>query len=307
MKIISYISVIPAKNKSEEKLQILTNFAKGVSRMGDEGLIHRGYDPLPCDVAIIQGWQHERGKTAPHLALRQKLIDRTRNTHVITGDSNLFLYANTTNKPHHYLRYSINGIFPTTGNYCDDRINPKRWEQISRDCNIQLGDMKHKGKHIVLCCQRDGGWSMGDSSVIQWANNCITELRKHTDMKIIIRGHPGDKSAPTYLKDNTFAHHKNVVVSRWGTPLERDLQKAWAVVNHNSSSVVGPIIMGYHAFVTDPQKSQCAEVANTDFSKILSPDEFDREKWLQRISMFHWKFSELQDGTCWSHMRSYCQ
>lgn len=307
MKIISYISVIPAKNKSEEKLQILTNFAKGVSRMGDEGLIHRGYDPLPCDVAIIQGWQHERGKTAPHLALRQKLIDRTRNTHVITADSNLFLYANTTNKPHHYLRYSINGIFPTTGNYCDDRINPKRWEQISRDCNIQLGDMKHKGKHIVLCCQRDGGWSMGNSSVIQWANNCITELRKHTDMKIIIRGHPGDKSAPTYLKDNTFAHHKNVVVSRWGTPLERDLQKAWAVVNHNSSSVVGPIIMGYHAFVTDPQKSQCAEVANTDFSKILSPDEFDREKWLQRISMFHWKFSELQDGTCWSHMRSYCQ
>lgn len=307
MKIISYISVIPAKNKSEEKLQILTNFAKGVSRMGDEGLIHRGYDPLPCDVAIIQGWQHERGKTAPHLALRQKLIDRTRNTHVITADSNLFLYANTTNKPHHYLRYSINGIFPTTGNYCDDRINPKRWEQISRDCNIQLGDTKHKGKHIVLCCQRDGGWSMGDSSVIQWANNCITELRKHTDMKIIIRGHPGDKSAPTYLKDNTFAHHKDVIVSRWGTPLERDLQKAWAVVNHNSSSVVGPIIMGYHAFVTDPQKSQCAEVANTDFSKILSPDEFDREKWLQRISMFHWKFSELQDGTCWSHMRSYCQ
>lgn len=307
MKIISYISVIPAKNKSEEKLQILTNFAKGVSRIGDEGLIHRGYEPLPCDVAIIQGWQHERGKTAPHLALRQKLIDRTRNTHVITADSNLFLYANTTNKPHHYLRYSINGIFPTTGNYCDDRINPKRWEQISRDCNIQLGDMKHKGKHIVLCCQRDGGWSMGNSSVIQWANNCITELRKYTDMKIIIRGHPGDKSASTYLKDNTFAHHKDVIVSRWGTPLERDLQKAWAVVNHNSSSVVGPIIMGYHAFVTDPQKSQCAEVANTDFSKILSPAEFDREKWLQRISMFHWKFSELQDGTCWSHMRNYCQ
>lgn len=307
MKIISYISVIPAKNKSEEKLQILTNFAKGVSRMGDEGLIHRGYDPLPCDVAIIQGWQHERGKTAPHLALRQKLIDRTRNTHVITADSNLFLYANPTNKPHHYLRYSVNGIFPTTGNYCDDRINPKRWEQISRDCNIKLGDVKNKGKHIVLCCQRDGGWSMGASSVVQWANNCITELRKHTNMKIIIRGHPGDKSAPAYLKDNTFAHHKNVVVSRWGTPLERDLQKAWAVVNHNSSSVVGPIIMGYHAFVTDPQKSQCAEVANTDLSKILSPDEFDREKWLQRISMFHWKFSELQDGTCWNHMRSYCQ
>jgi len=307
MKVISYISTIPPKNKNEEKLNLLTNFANGVTRNGDKGLIHRGFEPLPCDVAIIQGWQHERGKTAPHLALRQQLIDRIRNKHVITADSNLFLYANATNKPHHYLRYSINGIFPTTGNYCDDRINLKRWEQISRDCNIQLGDMKHKGKHIVLCCQRDGGWSMGNSSVMQWAINCIIELRKHTDMKIIIRGHPGDKNAPRYLRDSMFSKYKDVVVSRWGIPLEQDLQKAWAVVNHNSSSVVGPIIMGYHAFVTDPQKSQCAEVANTDLSKILSPDEFDREKWLQRISMFHWTFAELHDGSCWRHMRSYCQ
>ena len=89
--------------------------------------------------------------------------------------------------------------------------------------------------------------------------------------------------------------------------LEEDLRKAWAVVNYNSSSVVGPIIQGYHSFITDPETSQCAEVSNTNFQNIENPDEFDRLQWVRRISMFHWKFEELRDGSCWRHMRTYCQ
>jgi hypothetical protein len=87
--------------------------------------------------------------------------------------------------------------------------------------------------------------------------------------------------------------------------LEVDLADAWAVINHNSSAVVGPIIQGYHAFITDPEKSQCREVAHSDFSLLETPREFDRQRWLERISMFHWKFSELEDGTAWRHMRDY--
>ena len=60
-----------------------------------------------------------------------------------------------------------------------------------------------------------------------------------------------------------------------------------------------------HAFLTDPKDSQCREVANTDFSKIERPDHFDRLQWLRRISMFHWNFEELRNGSCWRHMREY--
>jgi len=63
--------------------------------------------------------------------------------------------------------------------------------------------------------------------------------------------------------------------------------------------------MGYHAIVTDPKRSQCTEVASHNFSSIESPILYDREKWLHRISMFHWKFTELTDGSCWRHMRKY--
>tara|TARA_B110000503_G_scaffold124993_1_gene192112 strand:- start:100 stop:1041 length:942 start_codon:yes stop_codon:yes gene_type:complete len=310
MKVVSFEHVIPKKNTSQEKINIIYNFIQGVQKVGlDEGYVHSSSRIVDCDVAVIQGWQHERGKTAPHLALRQQIIDTQykRQKYVITGDSNLFLYANNSNSPHHYLRYSFNGIFPNTGIYCDDNPDPKRWQQIQRDTGIQLQDYKTKGKNIVLCVQRNGGWSMGTLDVQDWIIDTVKRIRKHSDRTIVIRSHPGDKKAQQYFtgRFNRISNLPNVKLSEFGTPLEVDLNKAWAVVNHNSSSIVGPIIQGYHAFCTDPEKSQCAEVTHHNFQDIETPKEFDRQQWLERISMFHWKFSELEDGTAWRHMRNY--
>lgn len=311
MKVVSYYNAVPRKNNSDEKLGILKNYIEGVIACNDTGVVHSGYNIVDCDVAVIQGWCHEAGKAGDHLQLRQNVIDTqiAKNKFVITGDSNLFLYANKSNKPHHYLRYSINGIFPSTGIYCDDNINPARWQQISNDTNIKLEPMKNKGKTIVLCVQRNGGWSMGNYDVQDWIINTVRQIRKYSDRPIVVRAHPGDKKAEQYFSHryNRINSLPNVKLSPFGRPLEEDLHKCWAVVNHNSSSIVGPIIQGYRAFITDPINSQCREVANTDFSLIETSTEFDRQHWLERISMFHWKFSELKDGSCWRHMRNYCQ
>ena len=136
MKVVSYFNVVPSKNKSQEKHDILTKFIEGVNAAGDTGILHQGNDLINADVGFIQGWQHESGKNATHLRLRQSVIDRTANTHVCTADANLFLYANGRNAPHHYLRYSFNGVFRNTGNYFDDNVDPARWQQISTDCDI---------------------------------------------------------------------------------------------------------------------------------------------------------------------------
>ena len=225
---------------------------------------------------------------------------------VVSGDANLFLYKDKTN-PHGYIRYSFNGIFPTTGIYCDTEIDPTRWQQISKDTTIQLENYKTNGRHIVLLLQRNKGWSLKGTDVQQWTVNTINQLRKYTNRPIVIRTHPGDKTARTYILSlsRSLQHMRNVTISNIGSALQQDLNNAWAVINHNSSAAVGPIIRGYHCFLTDPIDSQCAEVSNKDFSKIETPLEFDRQKWLERISMFHWKFSELEDGSCWNHMRKY--
>jgi len=307
MKVVSYYNVVPAKNKTKEKYELLIKFIQGVNAVGDTGIVHYGYNLIDSDVAVIQGWQHERGKNLPHLTLRQHAIDCISNKHVCTADSNLFLYATKNNQPHNYLRYSLDGIFPHTGNYFDNVIDPKRWKQISKDCNIKLHSPVKHGSHILICAQRDGGWSMGKTSLLKWLIDTCNEIRKHSSRNIIIRLHPKDKQ--TIRNAGIIQQHltkiKNVSLS-FNKTLEDDLKFAWAVVNHNSSSIVGPIIKGYSAFVTDPVSSQCAEVAHTDFSKLESPEEFDRQRWLERISMFHWKFSELEDGTAWRHMRDYC-
>jgi hypothetical protein len=308
MRVVSYLNVVPAKNKSQEKIDILKKFIIGVGAAGDTGVLHQGYDLQKCDVGIIQGWQHETGKNAPHLRLRQGVIQRTHNTHVCTADSNLFLYANKTNQPHHYLRYSFNGVFPNTGNYFDTQVNPKRWKKISKHLGIKIGADKKDGSDIILCLQREGGWSMGKMSIFTWIENTILELRRHTSRRIVIRSHPGDKKAQTHYIPQLVQKYKNdatVKISSFGTPLEHDLKNAWAVVNHNSSSIVGPLIMGYPAFITDPIKSQCSEVCHQDFRHIESPQVFDRQLWLERISMFHWNFEELENGDAWRHIRQF--
>jgi len=69
--------------------------------------------------------------------------------------------------------------------------------------------------------------------------------------------------------------------------------------------VVGAAIEGIPIFVMDSINSQCAEIANTDLSKIETPTMLDRQSWVERLGMFHWNFQELTSGECWQHIRKF--
>ena len=309
MKVVSYLKSVPAKNTKPQKTELLVKFIAGVNAIGDTGIVHNSPGIIQSDVGMIQGWVYDDVRTQ-HLQLRKHIIDTQHRSkkYVATADANLFLYNDNTN-PFGYLRYSFNGIFPQTGIYCDNNPNSARWNQISKDTNIKLEDYKATGNYILIMLQRNKGWSMKGLDVQQWALSTIKEIRKYSDRPILVRAHPGDKLAKHYLdpRNTIIKNLVGVYISPIGTPVDIDLRQAWAVVNHNSSAIVGPLIKGYNCFATDAESSQCAEVVNTDFSMIESPQQFDRQSWLERISMFHWKFSELEDGTCWRHMRNYCQ
>ena len=300
---IAYYAGIPPNNRNLEKPQILDYFCQGVIASGDSAIAHQGLNVLDCDVALIQGFVHEHGKSAPHLQLRKNAIALQKKNHrrSLIVDSNLFLYVDKTN-PLHYLRYSFDGVFPTTGFYFDQDVDPARWSQISRDLGISLKPWRTQGNHILICLQRNGGWSMGGLDVIQWMNATILEIRKYSQRPIIVRSHPGDKKIGGYLKIN----HKSVLLST-KLDLREDLQNAWATVVYNSSPSVASIIEGIPAFLTDPQPkhSQSFTVANTDISKIEDPLLVDRQAWIERLSMCHWKFDELKSGTAWKFFKRY--
>lgn len=301
---VAYYGGIPPTNNNPEKPLILDNFCQGVSASGDVAIAHRGLNLLNCDVALIQGFVHQHGKTAAHLKLRQDAVNlqKTNGKRSLIVDSNLFLYADPGNK-NQYLRYSFDGVFPTTGFYFDKDIDPTRWQKLSLALNISLKPYRTHGNHILICLQRNGGWSMGGLPVQQWLDQTIVTIRKYSDRPIIVRKHPGDKKADEYVKIN----HKNVSLSPKGRELTQDLKNAWATIVYNSSPSVASLIEGVPVFLDDPEPehSQSYQAANVDLSQIENPKLLDRQQWIEKISMCHWNFNELRSGEAWQFFRRY--
>jgi hypothetical protein len=310
MKFVTYYASSGDWTPSSEKYLLLKYFSQGVAQLGDKIIEHVSSEHVESDVALIQGW-YSGNSDNPRDRLRQLVTEKqlSQGRFVISADSNLFLYAvGKANAPDHYLRYSFNGVFANTGIYCDTEPNPARWKKISSDLGITVKPWRTAGSDIVLLLQRNSGWSMAGMPVLNWITSTIESIREYSDRPILIRAHPGDRSTlrsfvASQLKASQLRLGK-IRVSE-NTSLVTDLSRAWATVNHNSSAAVGAAIEGVPVFVTDPDRSQCRDIANLSFSKIESPARPDRQPWLERISQFHWNFTELKSGECWSHMRQF--
>ena len=295
--VVAYAAGIPNPHKGGHKLEILKRFVDGVKAKGDVGILHNGNNVVKCDVGVIQGWVHEGSPNTPHLRLRKQAAEAG---NCIIVDSNLFNYNVGKLHPMQYLRYSLNGVFPTTGNYFDTEVNPARWRKISKDLNIHLKDWRQTGDHILICTQRNGGWSMQGLDVVQWVKGTIPELRKYTDRPIVVRGHPGDKHARNYLRNHGWKISNK-------ERLTDDLQNAWATITFNSSPGVASAIEGVPIFVTDPNPkiSQAFPVCNTQLKDIENPKTYERQEWVEKLSMSHYNFFELSNGIAWEHIRKY--
>jgi hypothetical protein len=299
--VVAYLSGVPSAHKSPHKIEVLKRFIEGVNANGDKGVAYIGSNLLDADVAVIQGWVHEGSPSSPHLILRKTAAENKKNKHTIIVDSNLFNYKNK-NHPIHYSRYSMDGVFPTTGNYFWNNPDPNRWRQISRDLGISLKDWRTNGNHILICTQRNGGWSMKGLNVLQWLDHTVQEIRKYSDRPVIVRGHPGDKAAKIYLKSRfgvyTVSNNEHIL---------NDFKNAWAVITYNSTPGVAASIEGIPAFITDPvpETSQAFLVGNYDIKNIENPELKDRQQWIERLAMCHWHFGELSDGSAWQHIKNY--
>ena len=293
MKIAIYLTTIP-KNKSETKLAVLKRFGEGILKSSDQVEFVNDSNLVDCDVAVMQGYVH-RDITSPHLQLRKRILDNHKN--VIIIDSNLFQFANA-ELTNYYLRYSLNGIFPTTGFYFDNKIDESRWQSISNRLNIELKNYRTTGDHILVCLQRVDGWSMGSTSVQDWLDHTVKKIKKYSNRPIIVRKHPGDR------KQDHLKFSNQYTIST--TPkLADDLKNCWATVTYNSSPGIASLIYGVPVFVTDtePKQSQTWPACNTDLKLIDNPILHDRTDWINKISQSHWNDDEVASGQAWTFIR----
>jgi len=246
---------------------------------------------------------HERSGNAPHLAFRKRIIEgqRKHGGRTLAVDSNLFLYHDPRNV-NQYLRFSLDGVFPTSGEYFWDSQDPARWQKIKQDLGIDLKPWRKNGDHILICLQRNGGWSMGNYDVMQWCSDVVKTIRRRTSRPIVVRTHPGDKKATGYIRSAP----QGVQISRSSSIVD-DLNNCWACVTYNSSPGVAAAIEGVPVFVTDKtaQRSQAYDIANLNLEDINQPKTSERQQWIEKISMSHYSFRDLTDGTAWNTIKDY--
>jgi hypothetical protein len=303
----SYLSSLPQRINSEEKVNALTYFAEGAARCGDSAELTRSQIYEPCDVGAIIGNAFDanpRKTLLPHYKVRKMVMDtqRERGRYWLSIDSNVFIYKDRTN-PHRYLRYSFNGVFPKEGIYCNETATDENWNRMRTHYNMDLKPWRTTGGHILICMQRPMGWSMRGMNLMQWFESTVANIRRHSDRPILVRWHPGDwKNFPKQLNFSKY----NVTLSPQDRHITQDLINCWALVCHNSTPSSVAVIEGVPAFITDdPGYCQAGEVVNVDLSRMENPNMPDRDQWIKKLAQCHWSFDDLRSGRQWAHMRQW--
>jgi len=289
--VVVYLSSLPRIADRNRKVEVLQAFAAGCTQLGLKTLLQGNQQLVPTKLAVILGWVGQSIK-GPHIQLRKDVIA---NQKVMSIDGSCFKFADPTSI---FLRYSLDGVYYNTNEYANKNSSPDKWNQIKQRLNLELKPWRNNGNHILVCGQRDGGWSMKGTDMNQWVLDTVKQIRTRTSRPIVIRPHPKNPINP-----HLFGSIPNLKFSR-ATTLQQDLHNAWASVFFNSSSCVASVLAGVPVFASD---SDCVawQVANQDLSQIEKPLTPERKQWLWDLSSAHWTDEESRSGLIYNKFRPF--
>lgn len=249
-------------------------------------------ESMEADAALIWSvlWQ---GKMAPN----KKVWDHYRNQDrpVIVAEVGGLVRNQT-------WRLSINGINR-------DAIFPKVDLDLGRPekLNLKLKDW-HSGDYILICGQHEKSEQWKNMPELDlYYRYVISEIRKYTDLPIMIRSHPRYRENFHYKIDTAYYKKQNV---NWNNPkklagsyddfdLEDILAHCFCTVSHNSNSGISSVLSGTPTIVHS--SSLAYPVATNDFKKILDLPRPDRSSWLVELSHKEWFEDELEYA--WLNLR----
>lgn len=298
---VVYVSSVANVKKHSRKEQCLESFAQGVAVSGGRVRVERDYVYTPSRLAVMLGWA-TTNTGGLNIALRKQIIaeQQRRGLKTMCIDASCWKYID---KNSQYLRYSLDGPFYDRAEYANRMSDGSKWQEISQALNLTLEPPKtNPDGHIVICMQRDGGFSMKALNPMDWLDQKIREVRQHSQRHIIVRPHPGD------YRPNDFVKYRQqsglTIVNPTTAHLKENLTGAHAAVFFNSSASVAAVCAGIPIFVDD---NSCVawKVANRDVAYIESPWIFEREQWLYDLATAHWSDQDAQAGRIWQKFLPY--
>lgn len=223
--------------------------------------------------------------------------------------------------PGAYYRWSWYSYFPDIGDYCNSHSPPDRWQRIQQEHGIEIQPWRSPGDNVLFMMQRPGDTSLAPA-IRRWGSyqafieHTISQLRSCTDRPIRIRLHPQRHrrqmeilSTVLSMPDVEISEFSREDNQKWvegGKGLQKDLNRAWAVVGLNSNSLTETACAGIPTWSLDTS-SMAWPVSHHDLSGIETPDlSIDRQQWLCDLGYTQWRHDEVLKGLPWQHlMRSW--
>jgi hypothetical protein len=308
-----------------DSYQLLYDFAEGVKAVGDEveivnetmtGPTQDGEMNITAPIGVMFGYggsnqlHHTKGR-------RHTLVENAKKSGsvVITFDGGLCSsFGNTSGVPEH--RYRVSLWTPMRNGEFFEKDSPNdRWNDMKNIFNIKDFEWQKKSSDdapIIFVLQPSDNWSMNGLEPIEWFNDVYKKLRPLTKRKFIARPHPNHAQA-MYDKRDKFPADVELMIPQkqfsgdekknYRFHFQTALNDCHAVVTHNSTASVDSCIRGIPTFVTS-DLAICYPVANTDLSKIESPEFPDRTQWLNNLGYMMWTIDEIRSGKVYKRFRN---
>jgi hypothetical protein len=297
MKVGIFYNSISNPAKFSNKVMLMDNFRTGVISQGDTVVEFRenALPNQPLDAGFVLGYTLEDN-------FRKKIINTlaTQNTPSIFVDSNVLHYSR---REHEWHRYSLSSVYPDTGTYFFQDLDPSKWATYSQWHGANLKPWRATGDHILIFCQRPKGFNMFIDQEA-WLDTTIANIRQYSDRPVMIRMHPGDGTREKQIHKIRKKHRKAVGIS-YHENIRDALANCWCTVGINSTPNVVSAIEGVPGYIEDPGHSWAADVAFTDLSLLENPPMPDRSQWVNKIANIHWSNQEVKSGQLWSAIKRY--
>ena len=278
------ISVFPAYGSLNSK-PVFDAFISNLKEKKENFQINK-YD-LDTDVAVIWSvlWQ---GRMRSNLRIWKEFKALNKPVVVLEVGG---IKRNTT------WKMAINGI-NRDADFANQNVSPDRWKKF----NIELQPWKHTGKNIIICGQHDSSEQWKDLPKMNtWLLEQVTQIKKITDKKIIIRPHPRNMISIKMAGVETQMPRKDPNTYD-DTDFVKQLPNAWAVVNHSSNPAMQAVFNGVPVFTSPSRLSY--DVANKSYDKILNPVTPDRDAWAHKLAYTEWWIEEIKEGKPWERIRN---
>lgn len=298
MKVGIFYNSIRNPAKFSNKVMLMDNFKIGVKSQGDTIVEYRDNQlpNQPLDAGFVLGYTLEEN-------FRKKIINIliANNTPPVFVDSNILHYARP---EHEWHRYSLNSVYPSTGVYLFNQLDPDKWQRYSAWHGTEAKPWRVTGDHVLIFCQRPKGWNMFGNDQEAWLDCTIAEIRRYTQRPIMVRMHPGDGTRFKQIEKLQKRYGNRITISEHDN-IRGALQNCWCTVGYNSTPNVVAAIEGIPVYVQDPEHSWAKDIAFTDLSQIENPPMPDRTAWLEKIANIHWSNDEVKSGKLWSAIKQY--